>query len=155
MTLRGDDTSQIRLITSFNDAPFAYGTIRQLMDSGFVSPTPIQSAAWPTIVAGRDCLGIAQTGSGKTLGFLLPVFQALQARPEQGGRGPKSPALLVMAPTRELACQIEVEAAKFGRPLGLRSACVYGGAPKSLQIRQIRDGVDVIIQTSMLTTTLR
>lgn len=132
---------------TFGSTPFSQKTLSIFTTAGYTAPTVTQALAWPIALSGVNIVSVAKTGSGKTLGFLLPVFQALQARPEQGGRGPKSPALLVMAPTRELACQIEVEAAKFGRPLGLRSACVYGGAPKSLQIRQIRDGVDVIIGT--------
>lgn len=131
---------------TFESTPFSPKTLSVFTQAGYTAPTVTQALAWPIALSGTNIVSVAKTGSGKTLGFLLPVFQALQARPDQG-RGPKAPALLVMAPTRELACQIEVEASKFGRPLGLRSACVYGGAPKSLQIRQIRDGVDVIIGT--------
>lgn len=85
---------------------------------------PIRS--WPIALSGRDIISVARTGSGKTLGFLLPAFHALLNRP--GGCKPKmgAPYIVVLAPTRELACQINEEATKFGKPAGIRSTTVYG-----------------------------
>jgi ATP-dependent RNA helicase DDX5/DBP2 len=89
---------------------------------------------------------VAKTGSGKTIGFLLPAFHRL-AKEFEEGRKRGSPAILVLAPTRELAVQIEVECVKFGRTSNIRSACCYGGSPKSLQLRKLQNGVEVIIAT--------
>jgi ATP-dependent RNA helicase DDX5/DBP2 len=110
---------------------------------------PLIKQAWPVALSGRDVIVVAKTGSGKTLGFLLPAFHRLQ-QSQAGGfkatiRAP--PSILVLAPTRELACQIEQEAQKFGKSSGIRSVTCYGGAPKALQIRQIRMGIEVAIAT--------
>jgi ATP-dependent RNA helicase DDX5/DBP2 len=105
--------------------------------------------AWPIALSGRDVIVVAKTGSGKTLGFLLPAFHRLQ-QSQAGGFKPTiraPPSILVLAPTRELACQIEQEAQKFGKSSGIRSVTCYGGAPKALQIRQIRMGIEVAIAT--------
>nr|AAR29370.1 DEAD box RNA helicase [Zea mays] len=112
--------------------------------SGFVEPTPIQSQGWP-MLKGRDLIGIAQTGSGKTLSYLLPglVHVGAQPRLEQGD----GPIVLILAPTRELAVQIQEESTKFGSYSRTRSTCVYGGAPKGPQIRDLRRGVEIVIAT--------
>lgn len=88
---------------------------------------------------------VAKTGSGKTCGFLLPAFHRLTTHNADRRRGP--PAILVLAPTRELACQIEQEAIKFGRSSNMRTACCYGGSPKGLQIRKLQQGIEVLIAT--------
>jgi ATP-dependent RNA helicase DDX5/DBP2 len=129
----------------FSATPFPPKLVALFAAAGYTAPTVTQALAWPIALTGVNLVSVAKTGSGKTLGFLMPVFSALAARAPAAARAP--PALLVMAPTRELACQIEVEATKFGRAVGLRAACVYGGAPKSTQIRALRDGVDCIIGT--------
>ena len=95
---------------------------------------------------GRDLIGVAKTGSGKTLGFLLPAFRTMiEQRLDPWRAG--GPLLLTLAPTRELACQIEAESQKFGNPAGIHSACAYGGAPKGPQLGQIRRGPHVLIAT--------
>ncbi|MEC8121803.1 MAG: DEAD/DEAH box helicase, partial [Pseudomonadota bacterium] len=104
----------------------------------------IQSQTWPAAMAKRDVIGVAKTGSGKTLGFLVPGFLntiALRANPHMG------PTILVLAPTRELAMQIDVEAQKFGTALGIHSVCVYGGAPKGPQLGKLRSGCQCVIGT--------
>ena len=117
-----------------------------LTGAGFPHPSPIQAYAWPVLTEGRDLIGVAKTGSGKTLGYLLPPFQTmLQNRLDPCRAG--GPLLLTLAPTRELACQIEVEAEKFGAPVGLRCALAYGGAPRGRQLQQIRRGPHVLIAT--------
>ena len=113
--------------------------------SGSHAPTATQAQSWPIALSGRDVITIAKTGSGKTCGFLLPAYHRLLNTPTPGKRG--SPRILVLAPTRELAMQIEVEANKFGRSSSIRSTCCYGGAPKSIQIRKIQQGLEVIIAT--------
>ena len=96
-------------------------------------------------LSGRDMVGIAQTGSGKTLSFLLPAIVHINAQPylERGD----GPIVLVLAPTRELAVQIQQEADKFGSTSGIKHTCVYGGVPKSGQIRMLNAGVEIVIAT--------
>lgn len=114
-------------MTTFESTPYG-GPIRgALKAAGYPAPTPTQAQSWPIALSGRDIISVARTGSGKTLGFLLPAFHALLNRP--GGmkqvRG-AGPYIVVLAPTRELACQINDEATKFGKSSGIRSATVYG-----------------------------
>ena len=131
-------------ISTIAAAPFSPALKTLLTGSGFTAPTATQAMAWPLALNGANVITVAKTGSGKTLGFLLPVLQQLRGN---GAKPAGRPSVLVMAPTRELACQTETVATKFGAAVGLRAVCVYGGAPKSLQIRQIREGVDIIIGT--------
>lgn len=108
---------------------------------------------WPLALGGSNVVSVAKTGSGKTLGFLIPIYHQMQSLPPRApASGPTyqqvgKPTVLVMAPTRELACQIETEANKFGQPLGLKTACCYGGSPKWNQQHALRAGVDVVIGT--------
>ena len=132
-------------MTAFSMTPFNQ-VIRKALDSaGFPNPTPTQAQVWPVALQGRDVIAVAKTGSGKTCGFLLPAFHRMLTHLKDRKRGP--PGILVLAPTRELACQIEEECMKFGRTSNIRSVCAYGGAPKSLQIRKIQNGVEVLIAT--------
>ena len=133
-------------MSSFNSTPFAPPLRKALDAAGFPNPTPTQAQSWPIALAGRDIITVAKTGSGKTCGFLLPAFHRLLAAFAEGRRR-GAPAILVLSPTRELACQIEEEAVKFGRTSNIRSVCAYGGAPKSLQIRKVQAGVEVLICT--------
>ena len=109
---------------------------------GYHTPTPIQSAAIPPALEKRDVLGTAQTGTGKTIAFLLPSFQRLMQ-----GEATKKPRMVVLAPTRELALQIAEEAGELGRFTNLRVAAVYGGAPLRVQTERLGKGVDVIVAT--------
>ena len=132
-------------MTAFAMTPFTQ-LIRKALDSaGFPNPTPTQAQVWPVALQGRDVIAVAKTGSGKTCGFLLPAFHRMLTYLKDRKRGP--PGILVLAPTRELACQIEEECIKFGRTSNIRSVCAYGGAPKSLQIRKIQNGIEVLIAT--------
>jgi len=131
----------------FQQAPFHDRIQQSLRRAGFEQPTPIQSQAWPIALQNKDMICIAKTGSGKTCGFLLPSFQQyLKANPRPH-QGYVRPVLLVLAPTRELSVQILEEAQKFGRPLGFRSICCYGGASKHPQIAALERGVECIIAT--------
>ena len=131
-------------ILSYSECPFDKRVVDAMMREGFTSPTPIQAQAWPICRQGRDIISVARTGSGKTLGFLLPVFEKIASlekkriRSNAGGApGSVSPLAIVLAPTRELAMQIEVEATKFSRSVGVRCGVVYGGESKWLQIRKL------------------
>ena len=112
---------------------------------GFAAPTAIQSQGWPMALSGRDVVGIAETGSGKTLTYCLPAIVHINAQPLlQANDGP---IVLVLAPTRELAVQIQQEVTKFGKSSRIRNTCVYGGVPKGGQIRDLARGVEVCIAT--------
>ncbi|GFR43801.1 hypothetical protein Agub_g4925 [Astrephomene gubernaculifera] len=113
----------------------------------FVAPSPIQSQCWPIILEGRDLIGIAATGSGKTLGFGLPMLRHIAAQREGGVVAGKGPFALVMAPTRELALQINEVLEEAGSKCGVHTVCVYGGVPKPPQISAIRGGVEVVVGT--------
>lgn len=110
-----------------------------ITSAGYTTPTPIQEQSIPAILAGRDLLGLAQTGTGKTAAFVLPMLQRLM----QGQRG-KIRALIV-SPTRELAEQTNVSIQELGRKTGIRSVTVYGGVSSQLQIRGIRAGAEIIV----------
>ncbi|XP_020592273.1 DEAD-box ATP-dependent RNA helicase 30-like isoform X1 [Phalaenopsis equestris] len=129
----------------FEEANFPDYCLQVMTKCGFVEPTPIQSQGWPMALKGRDLIGIAETGSGKTLAYLLPALVHVKAQPRlANGEGP---IVLVLAPTRELAVQIQEEAAKFGSNSNVRSTCIYGGAPKGPQIRDLKRGVEIVIAT--------
>ena len=123
------------------------GVPRQLTDllaaDGITTPFPIQAATLPDSLAGRDVLGRGRTGSGKTLGFLLPVLTRLAANPR--ARRPNRPRALVLAPTRELATQIQTAAEPLARALGLRTAAVFGGVGARPQISALRSGLDLVV----------
>ena len=115
----------------------------------FAAPSPIQAQCWPIILSGRDLIGIAATGSGKTLGFGLPMMAHIAANKAPGGAaaGRKGPFAVVLAPTRELALQIAAVLEDAGARCGVRSVCVYGGVPKGPQLAALKAGVEVIVGT--------
>ncbi|XP_023637113.1 DEAD-box ATP-dependent RNA helicase 46 isoform X5 [Capsella rubella] len=118
--------------------------LREVYSAGFSSPSPIQAQSWPIAMQNRDIVAIAKTGSGKTLGYLIPGFMHLQRIHNDPQMGP---TILVLSPTRELATQIQVEALKFGRSSKISCACLYGGAPKGPQLKEIERGVDIVVAT--------
>ena len=145
-----DDINDFEPITSFNSAPFKTGIVESLKRQGFTEPTTIQAQSWPIAIAGRDIISIARTGSGKTCAFLLPCFEKLSRLPpqrNQRGEPRKYPTAVVLAPTRELALQIENEANKFAPSMGLNVACFCGGTAKGPQFRAISRGIDLIVGT--------
>jgi ATP-dependent RNA helicase RhlB len=115
--------------------------------AGFTRCTPIQALTLPIALTGRDVAGQAQTGTGKTLAFLVAVMNRLLSRPALAERKPEDPRALILAPTRELAIQIHKDAVKFGSELGLKFALVYGGVDYDKQRAQLQEGADVIIAT--------
>ena len=136
----------LKPITTFDEAfhPFP-GVLATIKKQGFQFPSPIQSQAWPYLLSGKDVIGIAQTGTGKTLAFLLPAMIHIDNQKLlRGKRG--GPNVLVMAPTRELAQQISMEVAKYEYK-GIKSVCVYGGGSMQDQITKITKGVEIIIGT--------
>ncbi|WOL03649.1 protein SON [Canna indica] len=143
ITVEGRDIPKpIRL---FHEANFPENILQAIMKCGFVEPTPIQAQGWPMALKGRDLIGIAETGSGKTLAYLLPALVHVNAQPRLAyGEGP---IVLVLAPTRELAVQIQAEVTKFGLHASARSTCIYGGAAKGPQIRDLKKGVEIVIAT--------
>jgi ATP-dependent RNA helicase RhlE len=116
---------------------------KAVQEAGYTEPTPIQAAAIPEIVAGHDLIGIAQTGTGKTAAFTLPMLTLLANRGTGGGRT----RALVLAPTRELVAQIEENVRAYARHLPLRIATVFGGVGERPQIQALRSGVDLVIAT--------
>merc|ERR1739848_362058 len=108
-------------------------------------PTPIQVQGWPVALSGKDMVGIAETGSGKTVAFLLHAIVHINAQ-QYLSKG-DGPIVLIMAPTRELACQIKEESDKFGKTSKIKNTCCYGGVPKSQQSYDLRDGVEIVIAT--------
>ena len=143
ITIEGDDVPKPCL--SFAEAGFPDYVLSEIARAGYEKPTAIQSQGWPMALKGRDLIGLAQTGSGKTASFLLPGILHINAQPYlQRGDGP---IVLVLAPTRELAQQIEQESRKFGASSKIKSCCVFGGAPKGRQCNTLRQGVEIVIAT--------
>ncbi|GAU97995.1 hypothetical protein RvY_09202-2 [Ramazzottius varieornatus] len=143
ITIRGQDCP--KPVHSFDEVGFPDFIHRAIKESGYTQPTPIQSIGWPIALKGRNMVGIARTGSGKTISFLLPALIHLKAQPPL--RRGDGPIVLVLCPTRELAQQCQEVATTFGKHAGIRSTCVYGGAPKMQQSRDLQSGVEIVIAT--------
>ncbi|KAK8335144.1 hypothetical protein V6Z11_A09G034600 [Gossypium hirsutum] len=142
ITVTGDEVPSP--FSSFEATGFSSEILREVHSAGFSAPTPIQAQSWPIALQGRDIVAIAKTGSGKTLGYLIPGFMHLK----QCRKDPRmGPTVLVLSPTRELATQILDEALKFGKSSRISCTCLYGGAPKGPQLREIERGVDIVVAT--------
>ena len=132
-------------MTQFSNLGLAKPLLKALAEEGYDTPTPIQALAIPDILSGRDLLGIAQTGTGKTAAFALPILHRLAAdrrpAPRRGCR------VLVLSPTRELASQIADSFRAYGRHLGLTTAVVFGGVKYGPQVRALAGGVDILVGT--------
>jgi len=126
--------------SNFRDFGLDDRVLRPLDEAGYSEPTPIQAEALPILLGGQDLIGVAETGTGKTLAFLLPIFQRLEA-------DLKDPQGLVVCPTRELAQQVGAEAVRFGQDLGLRTVVAYGGTSSGDQKRQLAAGCDLVVGT--------
>ncbi|KAH6691711.1 DEAD/DEAH box helicase [Plectosphaerella plurivora] len=120
-------------------------TLDILADLGYERPTSIQMQALPVLMSGRDVIGVAKTGSGKTMAFLLPMFRHIKDQPPIKDK--EGPVSLIMTPTRELAVQIHRDCKPFLKSMGLRSVCAYGGAPISEQIAELKRGAEIIVCT--------
>uniref|UniRef100_A0A8C3QXP3 RNA helicase n=1 Tax=Cyanoderma ruficeps TaxID=181631 RepID=A0A8C3QXP3_9PASS len=143
VTVRGHNCP--KPIINFYEANFPANVMEVIQRQNFTEPTAIQAQGWPVALSGLDMVGVAQTGSGKTLSYLLPAIVHINHQPflERGD----GPICLVLAPTRELAQQVQQVAAEYSRACRLKSTCIYGGAPKGPQIRDLERGVEICIAT--------
>ncbi|KAL7446346.1 hypothetical protein ACHAXH_008698 [Discostella pseudostelligera] len=130
---------------TFEEASMPEYVLTEVLKQGFDKPTPIQSQGWPMALKGKNMVGVSATGSGKTLAFLLPAMIHINA--QQYLKPGEGPIVLVLAPTRELAVQIKEECDKFGASSEIKNTVVYGGVPIRKQIRELRDGVEIVIAT--------
>ncbi|XP_026936982.1 probable ATP-dependent RNA helicase DDX5 isoform X2 [Orcinus orca] len=143
ITVRGHNCP--KPVLNFYEANFPANVMDVIARQNFTEPTAIQAQGWPVALSGLDMVGVAQTGSGKTLSYLLPAIVHINHQPflERGD----GPICLVLAPTRELAQQVQQVAAEYCRACRLKSTCIYGGAPKGPQIRDLERGVEICIAT--------
>ena len=130
---------------TFADLGIAEPLCRALSAEGYEHPTPIQARTIPALLAGRDVLGLAQTGTGKTAAFALPILQKLLAG--EGRRNPKTTKALILAPTRELAIQIDESLAAYGQHLHLKHTVIFGGVNQARQVKAMSTGVDILVAT--------
>ena len=135
-------------IKHYQEARMSFGNLniidplcRALAEEGYTDPTPIQNLAIPPLLNGRDLMGIAQTGTGKTAAFVLPILQKISEDKRQAKPG--VPRALVLAPTRELAAQIDQSFATYGQFLRFRHTVIFGGVHQGSQVRMLSRGVDV------------
>lgn len=132
----------------FADLDLPEQLLAALSDDGYVAPSPIQAAIIPPLLDGRDVIGQAQTGTGKTAAFALPVLAQLAADADAGRKHPKGPSVLILAPTRELAIQVSGAITKYARKLPhIKTLAVYGGADFQGQAAPLRRGVDIVVGT--------
>jgi len=131
---------------SFSSLGLSAELLRAVADQGYTEPTPVQSRAIPVVLAGRDLQAAAQTGTGKTAGFTLPLLQHLQKNPVEAGRR-KPVRALVLTPTRELAAQVADSVQTYGKYLPFTTAVIFGGVNINPQIDKLRRGVDIVVAT--------
>lgn len=143
ITLRGTELPAPN--TEFQEDLFPDYVMSSVKRQGFEKPTAIQATSWPIALSGRDLVGIAKTGSGKTLAYVLPSMIHINNQ-ERRKRG-DGPIALILAPTRELAQQIQQVCHDFGANARVSNTCIFGGAPKGSQARDLERGVDVVIAT--------
>jgi ATP-dependent RNA helicase RhlE len=127
---------------SFSTLGLGPKLLQSITDVGYTTPTPIQTAAIPHVLAGSDLIGIAQTGTGKTAAFVLPILEQLAKLPQS-----RTPRALIVAPTRELAAQIDENVRTLGAAMRIRCATVFGGVGERPQIDALRRGVDIVVAT--------
>jgi ATP-dependent RNA helicase RhlB len=138
-----------RVLTDLDFASFDLhpSLLSSLTDAGFIRLTPIQALTLPEALAGKDVAGEAQTGTGKTAAFLVAAMQKLLSSSAKAERRPQDPRVVVMAPTRELAVQIQKDALQLSQNTGLRVCVVFGGVDYDKQRRQFEEGCDILIGT--------
>jgi ATP-dependent RNA helicase RhlE len=130
---------------TFQDLNFIAPLQKAISDEGYINPTPIQKQSIPYLLEGKDMLGVAQTGTGKTAAFVLPILQRINENNKR--LVPGTPRALVLAPTRELAAQISQSFATYGKFLRFRHTVVFGGVNQGPQVRALSRGVDVLVAT--------
>ncbi len=132
---------------SFKELGLADALLRAVADQGYSTPTPIQAQAIPAVLASSDLLAGAQTGTGKTAGFVLPILQRLAAQPAPRNAARHAPRVLILAPTRELAAQVEASVKTYGKYLDVSSMAVFGGVGFGPQATRLKRGVDILVAT--------
>ena len=133
---------------SFADLGLMPELLRAVQDAGYTQPTPIQAQSIPVVLAGRDVMGGAQTGTGKTASFTLPMLQRLAPHASTSTSPARHPVrALVLAPTRELAMQVYESVLTYSSHLPLRATCIYGGVDMKAQMQTLRDGVEIVVAT--------
>ncbi|WP_102283919.1 DEAD/DEAH box helicase [Ottowia massiliensis] len=133
---------------NFEDLKLAPAIVQAVQEQGYTAPTPIQEQAIPAVLAGHDLLAGAQTGTGKTAGFTLPMLHRLSESATAPAKGaPRPIRALVLAPTRELAAQVEESVRAYGKHLKLKSAVIFGGVGMNPQIERIKKGIDILVAT--------
>ena len=134
-------------MTTFEQLNLIEPILKALKAEGYVSPTPIQEQAIPILLQGKDLLGCAQTGTGKTAAFAIPILQLLYKDAQQNNAGRKRIKALVLTPTRELAIQIEESFAAYGKHTGIKQTVIFGGVSQHGQVERLQRGIDVLIAT--------
>jgi ATP-dependent RNA helicase RhlE len=133
---------------SFTDLGLIPELLRAVEEAGYTEPTPIQAQAIPVVLAGQDVMGGAQTGTGKTAGFTLPLLQRLAPMASSSTSPARHPVrALIVAPTRELAMQVHESVQIYSKYLPLRSTCIYGGVDMDAQIAELRRGIEIVVAT--------
>ena len=129
---------------NFKELGIVNPILKALEEEGYTAPSPIQEQAIPHLLEGRDLLGCAQTGTGKTAAFAIPILQAIG---QQHGGGHRPTRALILTPTRELAIQIEESFKAYGRHMNLRTVCIYGGVSQKPQVDRLKKGADIVVAT--------
>ena len=133
---------------SFQQLHLVEPVLRALQEEGYTQPTPIQEQAIPPVLRGKDLLGCAQTGTGKTAAFAIPILQNLLLKQRQEGRSNnKDIKALILTPTRELAIQINDSIAAYGKYTGITHTVIFGGVSQHRQVMDLRRGVDILVAT--------
>jgi ATP-dependent RNA helicase RhlE len=130
---------------TFQDLNIIAPILKAVADEGYTHPTPIQEQSIPIVMEGKDLLGCAQTGTGKTAAFAIPILQLMQAKPKAAGI--KKIKVLVLTPTRELAIQIAESFSVYGGNLGVNNLVIFGGVPQGAQVKALKAGVDILVAT--------
>ncbi len=143
--MRRPPRERFETVTSFSDFALVAPIHKAIAQEGYTTPTPIQAQTLPPALEGRDVLGIAQTGTGKTAAFALPILNRLASAPK--ARRPRTCRVLILSPTRELASQIAASFKAYGRFLSLTTDVVFGGVSVSPQVKRLEGGVDVLVAT--------
>ena len=146
--LPGPILQEIVITTSFESLGLSAELLRAVAEQGYTEPTPIQAQAIPIVLSGRDLLGAAQTGTGKTAGFTLPLLQRLTTSANASASPARHPVrALILVPTRELAAQVQESVRAYGRHLKVRSTVIFGGVGFNPQAMELRRGVDIVVAT--------
>ena len=133
---------------TFDSLGLSADLVRMVAEEGYTTPTPVQAAAIPLVLEGRDVLAAAQTGTGKTAAFVLPILDRLRHQANTSFSPARHPVrVLILVPTRELAMQVDESVRTYGRTVPLRSTVVYGGIPMDPQIKALRGGIEILVAT--------